>query len=668
MNNNTLPPPHQPNNSPSAFSIPPAFVQDLPVDLPVKLAVVQKRQQFLTQMGLLGLVVVFLFMLSVNIGFLMAKTVAQLPNVSQLHHWKPTETTRIYDRNNTLIANISGDEDRIVMPISSISPYLPRAIMAIEDNRFYHHGGVDFKGTLRAIASNIKGGDVQGGSTLTQQLVKNLYLTPERSLGRKLAEALLALRIEKVYDKTHILALYLNIVYWGNHAYGAEKAARVYFNKSCADLSIAEAALLAGLLKAPEGLSPYVYPEAAISRQKTVLAAMKAYGFITEAQYQQAFHEPLVFNRSKPVYQFPFFVDYVRQELISYLGEDMVHRGGLQVITSLDQPIQQAAEIAVKQGIAKTPKGSRVDQAALISLDVKANTIVAMVGGANYAKSQFNIATMARRAPGSTFKPFVYLTGFRLGWLTPDTIISDRPLVYGTGSRAWRPKNYDGIFLGPIKIRHALAKSRNTTTIQVGQRAGVKAVLETARLAGITSPVTENFSSLLGSSGVSPLEIATAYATFAREGIYKKPTVILRLQNNQGQVLPLPDAKTNRAFESWAAAMINSALQTVVQEGTGKPARLANRWVAGKTGTTDETRDIWFAGYTPDMVSVVWMGHSRNLPLRGVFSSNCVAVWREFSKAYYTLHPVEPKPFEAYNGMPPLADPPKVINTNSTFE
>jgi penicillin-binding protein 1A len=661
MMNNTPPPSFENQAKPSVFVPPPPFLQDLPVDLPVKLEVAQKRQRFLTQLGLLALVAVFLFMLSVNIGFLMAKTVAQLPNVSQLHHWKPTETTRIYDRNGTLIANISGDEDRIVMPIERISPYLPRAIMAIEDNRFYHHGGVDFKGTLRAIASNVKGGDVQGGSTLTQQLVKNLYLTPERSLGRKLAEALLALRIEKVYDKTRILELYLNIVYWGNHAYGAEKSARVYFNKSCADLTIAEAALLAGLLKAPEGLSPYVYPEAALSRQKTVLAAMKAHGFITDAQYQQAFTDKLVFNSSKPVYQFPFFVDYVRHELETSLGEDMVHRGGLQVMTSLDQSIQQVAEKAVKTGVGQTPRGSMVDEAALISIDVKENTIVAMVGGSDYAKSQFNIATMARRAPGSTFKPFVYLTGFRLGLLTPDSIISDRPLVYGSGATAWRPKNYDGMFLGPLKIRNALAKSRNTTTVQVGQRVGVKAVLETAKLAGITSPITENFTSLLGSSGMSPLELATAYATFAREGIYKKPTVILRLQNNQGQDLPLPDAKTKRAFEPWAAGMINSALQTVVREGTGKPARLASRWVAGKTGTTDETRDIWFAGYTPDMVGVVWMGHSRNLPLRGVFSSNCVRVWADYAKAYYALHPVEPKPFDAYDGMPWLPPPPKVI-------
>ena len=652
--------PVQPEPSASAGVPPPPFLQDLPVDLPLKQAVVQKRQRFLTQMGLLVLLVVFLFMLSVNIGFLMAKTVAQLPNVSQLHHWKPTETTRIYDKYGSLIANIRGDEDRIVMPITRISPYLPRAIMAIEDNRFYHHGGVDFKGTLRAIATNIKGGDVQGGSTLTQQLVKNLYLTSERSLGRKLAEALLALRIEKVYDKTRILELYLNIVYWGNHAYGAEKAAKVYFNKSCSELSIAQAALLAGLLKAPEGLSPYVYPQAALNRQKTVLAAMKANGFITDAQYQQAITEKLVFHRAKSVYQFPFFVDYVRQELMSYLGEELVHRGGLQVMTSLDPAVQQAAETAVKTGLAKTPRGSQVDEATLLSIDVQKNTIVAMVGGSNYANSQFNIATMAQRSPGSTFKPFVYLTGFRLGYLTPDSVISDKPLVYGTGANAWRPKNYDGLFLGALKIRTALAKSRNTTTIQVGQRVGIKAVLETAKLAGITSPITKNFSSLLGSSGLSPLELATAYATFAREGIYKKPTVILRLQNNQGQDLPLPDAKANRAFDAWAAAMINSALQTVVREGTGKLARLPKRWVAGKTGTTDETRDIWFAGYTPDMVGVVWMGHSRNLPLRGVTSGNCVKIWTDYAKAYYALNPVEPKPFDAYEGMPPLPPPPKV--------
>ncbi|XVJ51528.1 MAG: PBP1A family penicillin-binding protein [Vampirovibrio sp.] len=589
---------------------------------------------------------ILLFLLSVNVGFVISNSLTKLPDLSRLNEWHPAESTRILDVNGTLIATISGDEDRTVKTLSHISPYLPRAIMAIEDNRFYQHEGVDVKGTARAILSNLKGGEVQGGSTLTQQLIKNLYLSSERSLARKLAEALLAMRIEKLYDKNKILELYLNVVYWGNQAYGAEKAAKCYFNKSAEALSLAEAALLAGLLKAPEGLNPYVYPEAAKARQRLVLEAMQHFGFINALQYEQALNEKLHYDKTPSRHLYPYFVNHVRQEMTTLFGETLVRQGGLQVTTSLDPSAQNAAEFRMRQSFQKAPLTSHLKEGAMIVLNVDDGHILAMVGGRDFNISQFNNATMARRSPGSTFKPFVYLTGFRLGKITPDSIIEDRPIAYNTGYGYWRPKNYDGVFKGRMKIRNALAQSRNTTTIQVGERVGLPAITETARLAGIQSPIAPNFASLLGASGVSVLELATAYSTFARGGTYLAPQAILKIQDSRGKTLYRTPPTPERRLPKQSVQMINAALSTVVKVGTGKKAQLKNREVAGKTGTTDKTRDIWFAGYTRDFVGVLWFGHPQNIPLKGVGSGYCVETWKHFADDYYNTHPLPPRPLE----------------------
>jgi 1A family penicillin-binding protein len=625
-----------------------AYTQLLPVDLHLR-----QESTFVSTLTIAGVVLgavclFFLFLLAVNMGFLFSKAMQSLPNLSDLAKWTPSESTQLYDRNHQLIAVIRGDEDRIVRPLQDISPWLPRAIMAIEDNRFYHHGGVDIKGTLRAIAQNVVGGDLQGGSTLTQQLVKNVYLSSERSLVRKIAEAMLASRIEQLYSKDKILELYLNVVYWGNQAYGAEKAARRYFNKSASTLTVAEGALLAGLLKAPEGLNPFIFPEASKKRQLEVLGAMFQHGFITKQQLQEAKQQPLLFFKESYQFKFPYFVNHVMAELKQQFGEEVVRRGGLKVTTSLDSTAQQLAEAALKEGVRKAPPHSHVQSGALVSINVQDGSILALVGGTDFKKSQFNAATMAQRAPGSTFKPFVYLTSFRLGIFTPDSIVVDRPIQYKMATGYWKPKNWDGRFMGALPIRKALAFSRNTTTIQVGQRVGVEEVIKTTRLAGFTSDIPANFSSFLGASGVSPLELATAYSTLARGGLFLKPRSILRIETNQGQRIELAEPQPERRLEARHAAMINDALVTVVNEGTAKAAQLPNRTVAGKTGTTDRVRDIWFAGYTPDMVSVVWLGNLKNQPLIDVFSSNCTAVWHNYSEGFYRSHPVTPTSFEGY--------------------
>lgn len=621
---------------------------ELPVDIRRKSEVVQDRLGLIIILTIVSVFTFLMFLLSVLLGNKLAEAAAALPNVKVLHEWHPYESTRIYDRNGALIANIHGDEDRVVVPLKDISPNIQRAVMAIEDNRFYEHNGVDIRGTLRAASSNFRGEDVQGGSTLTQQLVKNLFLTPERAVTRKIAEALLAMRVERHYDKNKILEMYLNQVYWGNQSYGIEKAARRYFKKAARDLTIGESALLAGLLKAPEGLSPYAYPEAARRRQIEVLNSMVTFGYITEEQRQNA--ETQKIELSKRVSQpskHPFFIQYVIQELNEKFGESAVRQGGLKVYTTMDEPVQELAENALYTEMDKI-KFSGVTQGAFIVENVANGQILALVGGRDFEKSQFNHATQQYRAIGSTFKPFVYLTAFRLGLVTPENMITDSPVCFNNGYSNWCPHNWDGRYMGSMTIRKALTLSRNTPTVKLGLKMGIHPVIETARLAGITSPIDPNFSSLLGSAGISPLEVVTAYSTIARGGFYLPSTVLLKVEDSRGREIHLNRPEPERRFEPEPVNNLISIMEDVVEKGTGKNAIIPGRPVAGKTGTTDEMRDIWFTGFTTDMVGSVWMGNKEYIPLHGVFSSNSVAVWGNFAREYYKMYPIPvgtfPKP------------------------
>ncbi|MBX2859997.1 MAG: PBP1A family penicillin-binding protein [Vampirovibrio sp.] len=613
---------------------------DLPVDMPLPSEHARSRAVLFIVLTITAVLVFLVFMLSLFVGFTVSKGISSLPDVSLLESWHPSQSTRIFDRNNKLIANIHGDEDRVVVPLAEISPNIQRAVMATEDNRFYEHNGVDLRGTIRALVQNLKGGDVQGGSTITQQLVKNLFLSPKRLITRKVAEALLAFRVEKRYEKKKILEMYLNQVYWGNQAYGIEKAARRYFKKPASDLTIPEAALLAGLLKAPEGLSPFVYPDAARKRQLEVLYKMHHNGYISQKQYEESKAIKIQLNRQPPSHsKYPFFVTYVIQELINNpdIGEDVVRRGGLRVYTTLDPELQEAAEKALQGKIEALPEYTKVTQGGLISIDVDNAEIISMVGGADFDTSQFNNVTQARRAAGSSFKPIVYLTGFRLGLIEPESNISDRPVSFNTGYSVWRPKNWDGRFMGPMSVRKALTLSRNTPTVQVGMKVGIDEVIKTARLAGITSNIDRNFSSLLGSSGLAPLEIATAYSTFARGGIRMTPTAVRRIEDIEGMEVSIKRPAPKQVFDPDSIAQLVSIMVDVVDKGTGRSARLPGRQVAGKTGTTDKVRDIWFTGFTPDFVTCVWMGNPNYVPLKGVFSSDSAKVWHAFGENHVTL-------------------------------
>ena len=608
---------------------------ELPVDIRRKAEVVQDRLGLIIVLTVVAVFTFLLFLLSVNMGFVLAKGAAALPNVELLEQWKPNESTQIFDRNGTLIANIHGDEDRVVVQLKDISPNIQRAVMAIEDVRFYEHNGVDLRGTLRAASANIRGGEVQGGSTITQQLVKNLFLSPDRKITRKIAEALLAMRVERHYPKDTILEMYLNQVYWGNQSYGIEKAAKRYFRIPAKNLTVAQSALLAGLLKAPEGLSPYAYPEAARKRQLEVLNEMEENGYITRDQHKSAVAEKLDFNRQMPKpSKHPYFIAHAIVELEEIYGRDMVRRGGLKVYTTMDEEVQTMAEKALYDEMNKI-KGTGVQQGALVVEDIPSAQIIALVGGKDFEKNQFNHATMAKRAVGSTFKPFVYLTALRLGVITPDTILSDSPVCFNNGYSNWCPHNWDGKYIGSAPARKQLAMSRNTPTVRLGLKMGIEPIIETVRSAGIDTPIDKNLSSVLGSSGVSPLELLTGYSTIARDGVYMKPTVIMRVENNRGQEIPQDKADPEQRFEPNDIRNLVSILIDVVEKGTGKNAIQPGRQVAGKTGTTDQMRDIWFAGFTTDMVGIVWMGNDKYIPLHGVFSSNSAKVWGEFAKAYY---------------------------------
>lgn len=584
-------------------------------------------------------------------AFIISDITSGLPDVEFIRTTEPEQSTQIFDINDNLVAELNEDEARIVVNVKDVSPDFLNAVVAIEDARFYEHSGVDLKGTIRALVNNLTGAyAVQGGSTITQQLVKNWFLIPEKSLKRKFLEAVLAAKVENSFTKQEILEKYINLIYMGNRAYGIEKAANRYFNKKASELSLPEAAYLAGLIKAPGKYSPYTNFKVGLRRQKIVLDRMLKHGFITQEQWQSALDTPLDFQvrTGTGFNKYTYFIDHVYHLLRERYGKEVVDRGGLKVYTTLDPEVQEIAEKTIIEGVKKMPKYTQIRQGALVTIDVETGYIKALVGGIDYSQSQFNRATMSKRATGSGFKPVVYLTGLRLGLITPDSIVLDAPISYRTKWNVWRPHNWDGKYKGRMTVRQALTLSRNTPTVRVALEAGVDKVIETARLLGIRSHIDRGYSIVLGSSGISPLEVATLYSTLARNGVYIEPTAIRYITDSKGNIVESNKHKPIRVVDSKYVKQLNSILIDVVEKGTGKRARLENRQVAGKTGTTDDFKDIWFSGFTPDTATTIWMGNDENNSLRGVWSSNCAGLWKNFSAEYY-----KKKDIIAQNFIPP---------------
>ncbi|MEM7288886.1 MAG: transglycosylase domain-containing protein [Pseudomonadota bacterium] len=530
---------------------------------------------------------------------------------------------KIVSRNGELIAN-RGKTGGASTRLNEMSPYIPMAVIAIEDRRYHHHFGFDPIGFTRAMVQNTSAGRlVQGGSTLTQQLAKNMFLEPERTIERKVQELILAFWLETRYSKDEILEMYLNRVYFGSGAYGVDAASRRYFSKSARDVSLAEAALLAGLLKAPSKLSPARNPKLAEERGQLVLASMRREGFISDTEAKRALTQEA--KKAKRYWSGSehYVADLVMKEIQDVLGEikeDVV------VDTTLDMSLQKLAGETIEATLAKQGRERKVSQGALVSMAPN-GAVRALVGGREYADSQFNRAAEAKRQPGSAFKPIVYLAAMEAG-RSPQSIRQDLPVKIGN----WTPVNYDRKYRGPVTLDTALAKSLNTISAQLVMEIGPKSVVSTAKRLGIRSDLQANASIALGTSEVTLMELTGAYAPFANGGYYVEPYLIRRIKDMDGNILferdRIPDTLIVRPRE---VGMMNHMLSNVVSRGTGRKASLGKRIAAGKTGTTQKSRDGLFIGYTADLVTGIWYGNDDGSPTNKVTGGSLPAQsWNSF--------------------------------------
>ena len=500
------------------------------------------------------------------------------------------------------------------------------------------------------MAVNLEQGQtVEGASTLTMQLVKNLFLSPNRTLSRKAAEAVLSIRLEQIFSKDDIFELYLNQVYWGHNLYGVQTAAKSFFNKSSEDLTLAEAALMAGIIQAPEEYSPFVDYKVAKHRQAVVLKRMRDLKWITPQEEAEARKQPLLVGRvtSFPGSQLPYVTEAVIQELNRRFGRDAVLKGGMRVQTTIDINFQRMAEKTVRQwrdilysyGTFYSYKNGQI---ALVAVDPRTHFVKAMVGGADFEQSQFNRAIQARRQPGSSFKPFVYYVAFATGKFWPSSGISDTPVSYRDGTSYYSPKNYGGGFSGTVSIRQAVESSLNIPAVKIGQWVGLNKVIEVCRLLGIKSPMQPVISLPLGAVDLTPMEMAGAFATFANNGWHSDPTFIVQVTDSSGNLMLDNTPKPRLILDPWAVASLNSVLQGVINNGTATRARIG-RPAAGKTGTTSSERDVWFVGYVPQLSVAVWVGNDDYTPLaRGSTGGTTVApIWRDFMHQAMQGQPVE---------------------------
>jgi penicillin-binding protein 1A len=550
-----------------------------------------------------------------------------LPDTDTLYQVDRQPSITYLDRNGALIAT-RGTQQAPPADLDALPDYVPAAFIAIEDRRFYHHPGFDPVGMARAMAANMRAGRVvQGGSTLTQQLAKNLFLTPDQNMRRKVQELMLAVWLEMKFSKKEILALYLNRVYFGAGAYGIEAASQRYFDKSAKNLTVGEAALLAGLLKAPSRYSPVSESERAATRATVVLNEMEEAGVITPAQRAAAVLEPVRVSRTLATQHAQYFIDWLDKSIRGLVGEPTED---LVVETTLDLTLQTSAERSVRRILDRD--GSKgVEQAALVAMDGDGR-VRAMIGGASYADSQFNRATDARRQAGSAFKPFVYLTALEAGY-TPNTPVVDEPIRIGN----WSPRNYSGTFSGNMTLAQALAQSINTVAASVADQVGRDSVARTARRLGITSRIGLEPAMALGAVEVAPVEMAQAYGAFANGGRRAEAYGISRIRTPQGRVIYQRGAREGQAqqvINNPPLLYLNQMMRGVITSGSGRGAAIAGRDLAGKTGTTSDYKDAWFVGYTGGFVTAVWVGKDDNTAMRGVTgSSSPAAIWKGFMEA-----------------------------------
>ena len=600
------------------------------------------------------LVVLLLLVVLVGAGMAFYFTIVfDLPRLTTLKDYQPYITSEVYSEDEVLIGEFF-IEKRTVVSLSQMSRFLPKAFIAAEDARFFEHGGVDYWRILGAAFRNIDALKVvQGGSTITQQIAKSFFLTPEKSFTRKVKEVILAQRIEHYLTKNEILLLYLNQIYLGEGAYGVGAASTTYFGKPVQNLTLAECAILAGLPPSPNNLSPLRNPQKARERQLYVLNRMVERKMISPEQAQKAQAEEIKLRPRGPkgYHDAPFVVEQVRLYVEQKHGKDMLYKGGLKIYTTINSRLQKAAQKAVQKGLEEFEsrggkgKGREAIEGALIALEPQSGFILAMVGGRDYSASQFNRATQAKRQAGSAFKPIVYAAALDKGF-TPATLVVDEPFSYEDvpGKDPWQPQNYDREFWGPITVRKALTFSRNVPTVRIAQSIGLDYLIGYAGNLGIKTKLEPNLSLALGSANVSLLELTRAFGVFAAQGYRADPVLISQIQDKDGNVVEETEPSSIEVITPQTCYLITSLMQSVIQEGTGQRARALGRPAAGKTGTTNDTRDAWFIGYLPHkLVAGAWVGYDIEKSL-GTHETGAVAalpLWLEFMKEAATDMPVE---------------------------
>ena len=555
------------------------------------------------------------------------------------NNMRPAVSSQVFDSHGRLITTLHSDQNRLPIDINKVPQNLQNAFIAAEDNRFYEHIGIDPIGIFRAIFANLTNrGIAQGGSTITQQLAKNAFLSQEQTLKRKIQEAMLALEIEHIYSKKEILEMYMNQIYFGQGAYGIQTAAKTYFNKDVNELTLTQCAMLAGLPKSPNYYSPFNNLNEAKKRKNVVLDQMVKYGYVSAAEAEDAKNQDLGLSKShqsKEADEYASFIDYVSQQVAKKYGDDALYKEGLKIYTTMDVDKQHAAVRAMRNlpNNYTDENGLTQPQAAIVSIDPKTGHILAMVGGRG--QDSFNRASMAVRQPGSAFKPFVYLTALQHD-MTPDTTMDDQPVTYGS----WSPKNAGGSYSGTMTLSDALAHSVNTIAVQLADQVGTKNIIANAKKMGITTldAKDDNLAMALGglTKGVTPLEMASAYGTFANKGVHVKPTAIVKILDRDGNVLE--DASTlekeetkTRVMSEREAYEMTTMLEGVIDHGTGTAAAIG-RPAAGKTGTTDDNKDAWFVGYTPDIVTAVWIGDDTGSHSLGEIYGGTIPaeIWKDY--------------------------------------
>jgi penicillin-binding protein 1A len=599
-----------------------------------------RKLRFLALVSVLG----FIALVSFAYG-LVSAVASDLSALEPSTNKRPEQLGYIYAADGkTILAVLRGDESRIVVRSDEISPIMKQAIVAVEDRRFWEHRGVDFRGIARAVWADVQNKQVvQGGSTITQQFVKNTYTQKERTISRKLKEAALAWQLERRWSKDRILTAYLNTIYFGNGAYGVEMAARVYFHGHARDLTLAQAALLAGLPASPGAYDPVANPDLARVRRSTVLKLMADQGLIPRQDALAAGEKPLpdpdkVILPSSAGRQ-GYFAEYVKQQLVPYYGSGKVFGGGLKIYTSIDLTLQRMAKDAITKWL-PDPQGP---SAALVAIDPRDGRVLAMVGGRSFRHSQFNLAVQGERQAGSSFKPFVLATALDEG-ISPQTVFTSQPTLINLGDKLWSVHNYENSYLGRIDLTDATTFSDNSVYAQLTAQVGPGNVRRMAQRLGIRSRLDDYFAIGLGVEAVNPLEMARAFSTFAHNGARVDGSI---LGNAPRAVTKVVDGKRvdknrpvdKRVLEPNDAATLNSILENVVREGTGKRAALDDRVVAGKTGTTENYGDAWFVGYTPQLAVAIWVGYPDKLrPMLTEYDGGPVAggtfpalIWKAFA-------------------------------------